>query len=229
MVRLRLLVGSCLLLGGLLACPRQHVAPPDPSGGAELTRGDEGEVEPPSEGDPRVDPQRCSGDSLDIEALIESGACTIPLDRARPLPDRDLLAIEIPQRLKVAPGQPLDFDLVLRNVGSAPLELDLVFRQHLPLAPESTQWNGKEPPQGPLPDPSCKLEPISTEPLPERITLPPGAELALPCKWYANTRLVDPRSYVASECPDFPELGVGDWRSVFRIGGRAVEVDIKVK
>ena len=69
----------------------------------------------------------------------------------------------------------------------------------------------------------------STEPLPERITLPPGAELPVPCEWYANTRLIDPASYVGSECPDFPELAAGDWRSVFRIGGRTVEVDIKVK
>ena len=44
--------------------------------------------------------------------------------------------IEVPQRLKVAPGQPLEFDLVLRNVGREPIDLDLVFRQLLPLAPE---------------------------------------------------------------------------------------------
>lgn len=228
-MRLRSLVGSCLLLGGLLACPRRQVTPPDPSGGAdEQADGHEGD-EPPPEGDPRVDPQRCSGDSLDLEELIKSGACTIPPERARELPGPDQLAIEVPQRLKVAPGKPLEFDLVLRNVGGTPLELDLVFRQLLPLAPESTQWNGKAAAPGPLPDPSCTLEPISTEPPPERITLPPGAELAVPCEWHANTRLVDPGSYVGSECPSFPELGIGDWRSVFRIAGRSVVVDIKVK
>lgn len=228
-MHLRPLVGACLLGGLLLACPRQHVAPPDPSGGSdELVLTSAGD-EPPAEGDPRVDPQRCSGDSLDLEALIKSGACTIPPDLARPLPGPEQLAIEVPQRLKVAPGQPLEFDLVLRNVGATPLELDLVFRRLLPLAPESTQWKGKDPSPGPLPDTSCTLEPISTEPLPERITLPPGAELAVPCEWHANTRLVDPHSYVGSECPDFPELGVGDWRSVFRIAGRSIVVDIKVK
>lgn len=222
------LLGTWLLsLGGLLACPLRVSEAPEDGDTRPLEGRDEGGE--PVEGDPRVDPQRCTGDALDLEELIKAGACTIPPDRARPLPGDDQLAIEIPQRLKAAPGMPLEFDLVLRNVGRAPLDLDLVFRQLLPLAPETTLWIGKDPPVGPLPDPSCTLEAISTEPPPERITLPPGAELAVPCKWHANTRLVDPSSYVGSECPDFPQLGRGDWRSVFRIADRSVAVDIKVK
>lgn len=223
---MRLHVSLLLALGGLLACPQRPSDPPDEAdtAGTEVR-----EVEPIDEGDPRLDPQRCTGDSLDIEELIKTGACTIPLDRAQPLPDERSLVIEVPQRLKVAPGQPLEFDLVLRNVGSEPLDLDLVFRQLLPLAPESTTWIGKGDFQGSGPDPSCTLQAISTEPPPERITLPAGAELPIPCEWHANIRLVDPSSYVGSECPDFPELGKGDWRSLFRIAGRAVEVAIKVK
>ncbi|MFV8754050.1 hypothetical protein ACNOYE_26185 [Nannocystaceae bacterium ST9] len=221
---MRLHVPLLLALGGLLACPQRSTEAPEDTdeGGGER----EGET---LDGDPRVDPQRCTGDSLDIEELIKVGACTIPTDRARPLPDEDRLVIEVPQRLKVAPGKPLEFDLVLRNVGREPLDLDLVFRQLLPLAPESTIWIGEGEPEGARPDPSCTLHAISTEPPPERITLPAGAELPVPCEWHANTRLVDPSSYVGSECPDFAELGKGDWRSVFRIAGRSVTVDIKVK
>jgi hypothetical protein len=119
--------------------------------------------------------------------------------------------------------------LVLRNVGREPLDLDLVFRQLLPLAPGSTTWIGKGPAPAAGPDPSCTLQAISTEPPPERITLPASGELAVPCEWHANTRLVDPTSYVGSECPDFPELAPGEWRSTFRIAGRTIEVDIRVK
>ncbi len=215
-----------LALSSLLACPQGASEPPDD---ADQGEGPGNEGESLEGGDPRLDPLRCTGDSLDIEELIKAGTCTISSDRARAMPGEDRLVIEVPQRLKVAPGQRLEFDLVLRNVGREPLDLDMVFRQLLPLAPESTTWIGKGEPEGPGPDPSCTLHALSTEPLPERITLPPGAELPVPCEWYANTRLIDPASYVGSECPDFPELAAGDWRSVFRIGGRTVEVDIKVK
>jgi hypothetical protein len=215
-----------LVLGGVLACP---LGPSDPPEDGDASANDGRERETFEGGDPRLDPQRCTGDALDIEELIKAGTCTIPLDRARPLPSEDRLVIEVPQRLKVAAGQPLEFDLVLRNVGREPLDLDLEFRRLLPLAPESTTWIGKGPAPDAGPDPSCTLRPISTEPPPERITLPANAELPVPCEWHANTRLVDPTSYVGSECPDFPQLAAGDWRSVFRIGGRTIEVDIKVK
>ncbi|NJK33429.1 MAG: hypothetical protein HC927_14070, partial [Deltaproteobacteria bacterium] len=181
-------------------------------------------------GEPRLDPTRCTGDALDIEALVKAGVCTIPQNRAQPLPAEDQLAIELPGRLKVAPGEKLEFDIVLRNTGKQPLELDLVFRGFLPLNPESTtlvKGNGA------APDPWCTLQPMSTEPPPERITLPPGGELALPAVWFANMRLVDPGSYVGSECPDFPALDKGEYRSLYRIGGigggRSVEVGITVK
>lgn len=214
-----------IALGGLLACPRPASEPPGPL----EAEGESSEREPIEDEEPRLDASRCTGDSLDIEALIKTGACTIPLDHARPLPGADQLAIEVPPRLAVSPGQPLEFDLVLRNVGREPLELDLVFRQLLPLAPETTTWVGNDRPLGASPDPSCTLRVLSTEPLPERITLPAGGVLPLPCEWHANTRLVDPHSYVGSECPDFEELAGGSWRSVFRIGGRSVEVDITVE
>ncbi len=227
---------SLLLCAGLLtACPRTGSSDPPGSGEGDGRIDGDTELEPPREaetGDPRLDPSRCTGDALDIEALVRAGVCSIPFDRARPLPSEDRLAIELPSRLKVAPGQKLEFDLVLRNRSREPLDLDLVFRDFLPLQPESTTRTGGDASQlGP--DPSCTLKAISTEPPPERITLPPGGELALPCEWFANTRLIDPRSYVGSECPDFPSLGKGDYRSGFRIGGaaggRVVEVDIKVR
>jgi hypothetical protein len=214
-----------IALGALLACPQGSSQPPDE---ADMDAEEQHDGEN-LDGDPRLDPQRCTGDALDIEELIKAGVCTVPVDRARPLPEDDRLVIEVPQRLKVAPGKPLEFDLVLRNVGREPIDLDLVFRQLLPLAPESTTWIGKGPPPQAVPDPSCTLRAMSTEPLPERITLPASAELPVPCEWHANTRLVDPSSYVGSECPDFPELAAGEWRSVFRIAGRTVEVDIRVK
>ena len=108
--------------------------------------------------------------------------------------------------------------------------VDLAFRRFLPLAPEHTERVG----QGPGPDDTCTLQAISTEPPPERVTLPPKGELAIPCDWYANTRLVDPRSYVGSECPDFPPLPAGRYRSVFMIGGgagttRSLDVEIEVR
>ena len=83
-------------------------------------------------------------------------------------------------------------------------------------------------------DQSCTLQAISTEPPPERINLPPKGELELPCQWFANTRLVDPKSYVGSECTDFPALAPGRYRSVFVISGgrgssREVSVEIVVK
>lgn len=212
-------------MGGLLGCPQGVSEVPDEVEAGE----DEGrEREPIGDDDPRLDPVRCTGDSLDIEELIKIGVCTIPLDQAQPLPSAGPLVIEVPRRLEVSPGKPLEFDLVLRNVGRDPLDLDLVFRRLLPLAPETTTWVGKGRPKGESPDPSCTLRVLSTEPLPERITLPAGGELAVPCQWHANTRLVDPHSYVGSECPDFQNLAGGHWRSVFRLSGRLVEVDIEV-
>ncbi len=230
-----------LALSGVFACPTRTTEPLEPD---ESTRAREAEsarraaaeaeavrqreVEAAEGEDPRLDPVRCTGDSLDIEALTKAGVCTIPIGRARPLAGDDQLAIEVPRHLGVAPGQPLEFDLVLRNIGREPLDIDVVFPS-LPLAPESTAWIGKGQPAGASPDPSCNLRAISTEPPPERITLPPGGELPVPCEWHANIRLIDPQSYVGSECPDFPALSKGNWRSVFRMGGRSVEVDIKVK
>jgi hypothetical protein len=180
--------------------------------------------------DPRVDPSRCAGAELDLRALVDAGVCTISPADAAPLPAPEQLEIELPNKLKIEPGGRLDFELVLRNVGDEELTLDLAFRRFLPLAPERTEQLEKGSPL----DRSCTLQAISTEPPPERINLPPKGELAIPCQWFANTRLVDPTSYVGSECPDFPALAPGKYRSVFVISGgggssREVSVDIIVK
>jgi hypothetical protein len=209
------------LLG--IGCPRPQVDPePDPGSIAERER--------PDDADPRLDPSRCTGAELDLGALVDAGVCTISLADAAPLPAPEQLEIELPNKIRVEPGGRLDFDLVLRNVGDEELTLDLAFRRFLPLAPERTEQLEKG---GPL-DQSCTLQAISTEPPPERINLPPKGELAIPCQWFANTRLVDPQSYVGSECPDFPALANGRYRSVFVIYGgggssREVSVEIVVK
>lgn len=189
-----------------------------------------GEREQPDDGDPRVDPSRCSGSELDLRAIVDAGVCTIDMTDAGPLPGPDELEIEVPNKLRVEPGGRLDFDVVLRNVGDRELTLDLSFRRFLPLAPERTERVDK----GSEPDPSCTLQPISIEPPAERISLPAKGELAIPCQWFANTRLVDPQSYVGSECPDFPALAIGRYRSVFVLGSgggatREVSVEIAVK
>jgi hypothetical protein len=222
--RLRSAAILCSLVG--LGCPRGATQRPDTEDRELPRKRDEGRR---NDGDLRVDPSRCSGDGLDLAALVAAGLCTIPAAEATPLPSPDLLIVEAPSKLSVAPGERLEFDLVLRNASTAELTVDLRFRRFLPLAPESTVRLD----EGPAPDDRCTLRAISTEPPPERINLPPGGELAIPCEWHANTRLVDPESYVGSECPDFPELAPGRYRSVFRISGgggtqREVTVDIEV-
>ncbi|PRP93871.1 hypothetical protein ENSA7_79120 [Enhygromyxa salina] len=209
-----------------IGCPRETVAPieadpAEPKLGRELVR------EP---GDPRVDPSRCTGDGLDLLALVGAGPCTIAASEAAPFPDPELLVVEAPRKLEVQAGQRLEFELLLRNLSKQDLVVDLAFHSFLPLAAERTQRVG----QGPGPDDACTLQAISTEPPPERVTLPPKGELAIPCDWYANTRLVDPNSYVGSECPDFPPLPAGHYRSVFTISGgagtaRTMDVEIQVR
>jgi hypothetical protein len=188
-----------------------------------------GERARPDDGDPRVDPTRCSGDDLDLRAIVDAGVCTIDLADADPLPGPELLAIDLPNKLRVEPGGRLEFELELRNVSDHELTLDLALTRFLPLAPERTERLDK----GSEPDQSCTLQAISTEPPPERISLPPKGVLAIPCEWFANTRLVDPASYVGSECPDFPALEAGRYRSVFVVSGggarREVNVEIVVK
>jgi hypothetical protein len=204
-------------------CPKPTIEPePDP--------GSIGEPERTDDADPRVDPSRCVGAELDLRALVDAGVCTIGLADAGPLPGPEQLAIEQPNKLKIEPGGRLDFELLLRNVSDEELTLDLAFRRFLPLAPEQTERLDK----GSELDQSCTLQAISTEPPPERISLPPKGELAIPCQWFANTRLVDPNSYVGSECPDFPALAQGRYRSVFVISGgggssREVSVEIVVR
>lgn len=237
-------------LVGLLGCPRGPTDPPDrASGPAEGASGRANGASGPgpagadeqqadlveragaraSETDLRVDPSRCSGDGLDLAALVRTGLCTIPTAEARALPEE--LVIEAPRGLEVAPGERLEFELILRNPGlTDALIVDLRFRHFLPLAPEGTVRLD----EGLGPDESCTLRAISTDPPPERISLPPGAELAIPCEWHANTRLVDPGSYVGSECVDFPALAPGRYRSVFRINGgvgsqRDVPVEFEVR
>ncbi len=183
-----------------------------------------------TDGDPRVDPVRCSGDGIELTRLVGTGLCTIAVADAIALPGPEQLEIITPSRLVVVPGDRLEFELILRNRGAEPLDVDLRLRQFLPLGPETTVRIDGEP----GPDPSCTLSPMSTDPPPERISLPPDGELAVPCEWYANTRLVDPRSYVGSECPDFPALAAGRYRSRFRINGgagtlRDVAVEIEVR
>lgn len=209
------------LLG--LGCPHPQLDPgPAPNVVAEQAA--------PDDGDPRVDPSRCIGSELDLRAIIDAGVCMIGLADAGPLPAPELLVIEAPNKLRVQPGERLDFELELRNVGDEELTLDLALARFLPLAPEQTERLDK----GSEPDQSCTLQAISTEPPPERISLPPKGVLAIPCQWFANTRLVDPESYVGSECPDFPALAAGKYRSVFVISGgggsrREVSVEIAVK
>lgn len=215
-------------LAWLLGCPQRGTESPDP----DRTRATKQDEARKAEGDPRLDPGRCTGDGLEITALIEDGVCTIPTADAIPLPGPEQLEIVVPNKLVVAPGERLEFALVLRNLGAAPLDLDLRFRRFLPLEPEpdTTQTLvGSS-----IPDQSCTLRAMSTEPLPERVSLPADGELAIPCEWYANTRLADPGSYVGSHCGDFPKLGVGRYRSVFRISGGggsqrevAIEIDVR--
>lgn len=206
-----------------LGCPKQQVGTePDPTLAAERER--------PDDGDPRVDPSRCVGSDLDLRALADAGVCEIDLTTAGPLPGPQQLEIEVPDKLRVEPGGRLDFEVLLRNVGDEALTLDLVFRGFLPLAPERTEPIDK----GAAPDPSCTLHALSIEPPAERIDLPRGGEIAIPFQWFANTRLVDPNSYVGSECPDFPPLAAGRYRSVFVLGGgggsnREVSVEIVVR
>ncbi|HLT36329.1 MAG TPA: hypothetical protein VK034_08585 [Enhygromyxa sp.] len=212
-------------LACLLGCPERATDSPNRSARSR----ERDDVRRP-EGDPRVDPARCTGDDLEIDALVESGLCTIPADDALALPGPELLEIQAPAQLLVAPGQRLEFDLVLRNRGGEPLDVDLRFRRFLPLEPDSTETLAGSS----APDPSCTLRAMSTEPLPERISLPPEAELAIPCEWYANTRLADPDSYVGSDCRDFPPLAEGRYRSVYRISGgagspREIAVEIQVR
>lgn len=209
------------LLG--LGCPHPQIDPePEPTVVAEQTR--------PDDGDPRLDPSRCVGTELDLRAIVDAGVCMIGLADAGPLPSPEQLVIEPPTKLRVAPGERLEFALVLRNVSDDELTLDLALTRFLPLAPERTERLDK----GSEPDRSCTLQAMSTEPPPERISLPAKGVLAIPCEWFANTRLVDPESYVGSECPDFPALAAGKYRSVFVIAGgggsrREVSVDIAVK
>jgi hypothetical protein len=209
------------LLG--LGCPHPQQEPePDPTVVGEQAR--------PDDGDPRVDPSRCTGAELDLRAIVDAGVCTVALTDAGPLPDPELLAIDLPNKLRVEPGGRLDFEIELRNVGDEELTLDLAFTRFLPLAPERTERLDK----GSEPDQSCTLQAMSTEPPPERISLPPKGVLTIPCEWFANTRLVDPKSYVGSECPDFPALAAGKYRSAFVISGgggsrREVSVEIAVK
>lgn len=209
------------LLG--LGCPNPQIPPnPEPTVVAERAR--------PDDGDPRVDPSRCVGTELDLRAIVDAGVCTIGLADAGPLPSLDQLVLEPPSKLRVEPGGRLEFGIVLRNVSDEELTLDLALTHFLPLAPERTERLDK----GSEPDRSCTLQAMSTEPPPERISLPPKGVLAIPCEWFANTRLVDPQSYVGSECPDFPPLAVGKYRSVFVIAGgggsrREVSIDIAVK
>ena len=181
------------------------------------------------DGDPRLDPSRCSGGALDLRAIVDAGVCAIELADAGPLPGLEELVIEVPSKLKIEPGGRLDFELLLRNVGERELMLDLSFRRFLPLAPERTERIDK----GSELDPSCILQAI-TEPPAERVSLPVDGEIAIPCQWFANSRLVDPQSYVGSECPDFPALAVGRYRSVFVLAGgggttREVSVEIAVR
>jgi hypothetical protein len=207
----------------VLGCPHKQVDP-EPELSAILDQ------DRPDDGDPRVDPSRCAGGELDLRALVDAGVCTIDLADADPLPGPELLAIEVPNKLRIEPGGRLDFELLLRNVGDRELTIDLAFRRFLPLAPEQTERLDK----GSELDQSCTLQAISTEPPPERISLPPNGELAVPCQWFANTRLTDPGSYVGSECPDFPALAAGRYRSVFVLGGgggasREISVEIVVR
>jgi hypothetical protein len=219
------LVTALLCVG----CPRETVAPSSAEAEPQAPT-TKLEAQPRERGDPRVDPSRCTGDGLDLLALVGAGPCTISAAEAGPLPTPELLVIEVPRKLAVEAGQRLTFDLLLRNQSKDELVVDLAFRRFLPLAPERTERIGR----GTGPDDSCTLEAISTEPPPERVTLAPNGELAIPCEWYANTRLVDPLSNVGSECPDFPPLPVGRYRSVFRIGGgagttRTLEIEIQVQ
>lgn len=206
-----------------LGCPHPQVDPePEPTVVVEPARLEDG--------DPRVDPSRCIGTELDLRGIVDAGVCAIDPADAGPLPSPELLTIELPNKLRVEPGGRLDFELELRNVGGEELTLDLALTGFLPLAPARTERLDK----GSEPDQSCTLQAISTEPPPERISLPPKGVLTIPCEWFANTRLVDPESYVGSECPDFPALAAGKYRSVFVISGgggsrREISAEIAVK
>jgi hypothetical protein len=208
------------LLG--LGCPHPQIDPePEPTVIPQARIDD---------GDPRLDPSRCVGTELDLRAIVDAGVCKIGLAGAKPLPGQESLAIEAPNKLRVEPGGRLDFELELRNVSDEALTIDLALTRFLPLEPERTERVDK----GSEPDRSCTLQTISTEPPPERISLPPKGVLESPCQWFANTRLVDPESYVGSECPDFPALAVGKYKSVFVVAGgggtrREVIVEIVVK
>jgi hypothetical protein len=186
--------------------------------------------------DPRVDPSRCGGDELDLLALIGSDLCTVPIALAQPLPGPEQLELRAPTRLQVAPGGHLEFELELVNRRPQPLDVDLRLRQFLPLGPENTvQLGDRRGDRARAVATDCTLRPMSTEAPPERITVPAHGELAIPAQWYANTRLVDPLSYVGSECPDFPPLPEGRYQSVFVVHGGAgsmievaVEIEVRV-
>lgn len=209
-----------MLLG--LGCTTKQTEPePQPPAIGDRERSDDA--------DPRLDPSRCRGTELDLRAVVEAGVCTIDMAAAQPLPGADELEIAVPNKLQVEPGGRLDFELVLRNVSERELTLDLSFPRFLPLAPARTEAIEK----GSEIDPTCTLQPISIEPPAERINLPVKGEIAVPCQWFANTRLVDPQSYVGSECPNFPALELGRYRSVFVLGSggatREVSVEIEVR
>jgi hypothetical protein len=226
LARLRPAVLACALACSL-GCPKSTTQSPEADDEARSPGHDDAGKH---EGDPRDDPSRCSGEGLDLAALVGTGLCTIPVADATALPGPERLELIAPDKLVVAPGAKLEFALLLRNGSSEPLDVDLRFRHFLPLGPESTEAIDAKS----VPDPSCTLQPMSTDPPPERFTLPPDAELAIPCEWFANTRLVDPNSYVGSECPDFPRLAPGRYRSIFRITGgagsqRDVAVEIEVR
>lgn len=214
-------------LVGLLGCPREATDSPDPRFVDDRQRVDEARK---LDGDPRVDPTRCTGDGLELAGLVGTGLCSIAVADALALAGPELLELSGPAKLVVGPGERLEFDLTLRNLGGEPLHVDLRLREFLPLGPEATTRLDGEP----GPDTSCTLRAMSTEPPPERITLGPDAELTIPCEWYANARLVDPESYVGSECRDFPALAAGRYRSVFRVNGgagsvREIAVEIEVR
>jgi hypothetical protein len=212
---------ACVGRPGETAAPHERPGEGDESG---LLR------EPEDDADPRLDPSACTGDDLDLLALIEARVCTIPEAEAGPLPGAKTLEIQAPRKLTVASGKRLDFEITLHNRSTETLVLDLVFRRLLPLSPQRTERVG----EGEGPDDSCVMRAMSTEPPPERISLPAKASLAIPSQWYANARLIEPSSYAGSECRSFPALAPGRYRSVFEVSGvgssrREISVEIVVR
>src|SRR5690606_34328937 len=104
-MHLRSTAFACGLVG-LMGCPRGPTAAPDERP-ADLELGADTRT---SDSDLRVDPSRCSGDGLDLAALVRAGLCTIPAADARALPEP--LVLEAPRKLQVAPGERLDFELI---------------------------------------------------------------------------------------------------------------------